>query len=354
MIRVVGGDRQSGALKLLLQQPAVSAFELVAAKAAVLAAAWGLASVAGLAAVALWAGYGGHVYWPELFSVWLGHLLNAGLAVGLAAAAAAVAAHPSSAAMLTLGFTIGTWVLAFVAAVQGGFWARIAAYTPTSVLQAFQQGLIGAGLVLVSLVAALAGIALAAIWMRIGAPVRRRAVESAVVVAVAGVLAAGSANVRAYWDASEGRANSFPEPVEEALARIEAPLSIEVHLAPEDPRRYDLERQALSKLRRVMPRVRITYMSSTSIGLFEQAQRGSGEIWYDLGGRRAMSRVTTGEGAVETIFALAGTTPPAEGNEAIFRGHPLVAEPRWAAAIFYGLWPAAVAGAAVAGRRKRR
>ena len=36
-----------------------------------------------------------------------------------------------------------------------------------------------------------------------------------------------------------------------------------------------------------------------------------------------MSRVTTAEGVLETIYALAGVTPPAEDEDAIFRGHPL-------------------------------
>ena len=51
--------------------------------------------------------------------------------------------------------------------------------------------------------------------------------------------------------------NSFPEPDEEALERIHEPLRIEAHLAAEDPRRVDLERRALSKLRRAMPRVQV-------------------------------------------------------------------------------------------------
>ena len=54
------------------------------------------------------------------------------------------------------------------------------------------------------------------------------------------------------------------------------------------------------------------YVSATSIGLFEQTAPHYGEIWYDLGGRTAMSRVTTAEGVLETIYALAGVAPPAE------------------------------------------
>ncbi len=72
----------------------------------------------------LWRGYGGTIYVPELGTVLLGHLLNAGLSVGLAAATASVTEHPSTAAILTLSVTVGTWIINFIAAVQGGVWER--------------------------------------------------------------------------------------------------------------------------------------------------------------------------------------------------------------------------------------
>src|SRR5439155_13922370 len=99
---------------------------------------------------------------------------------------------------------------------------------------------------------------------------------------------------------------------ERALAAIATPLEIEVHLAPEDPRRVDLDRKAIAKLRRVMPAVRVHYVSSTSIGLFEQTAPHYGEIWYELGGKKEMSRATTAESALETIYHLAGIKPPPE------------------------------------------
>src|SRR5262245_58244893 len=82
-IRVVAGDRQSGALKIELQQP-MPVFWRIAAKAIVLMAGWLVASLPAAAALVLWRGYGGSVYPPELVSVVTGHLLNAGLTVALA------------------------------------------------------------------------------------------------------------------------------------------------------------------------------------------------------------------------------------------------------------------------------
>jgi hypothetical protein len=188
--------------------------------------------------------------------------------------------------------------------------------------------------------------------MRLGLAVSRRSYESAGVALLAAAAIFAGTFASASWDLSEGRSNSFSEADEQALSRIHTPLYIEAHLAPEDPRRLDLEHRALSKLRRVMPKLQVRYVSATSIGLFEQTSAGYGEIWYDLGGRKTMSRVTTAEGVLEALYALAGIAPPAENEEAIFRGHPLAAPPTGAGTVFYGLWPALVLAGAVVSRRR--
>jgi hypothetical protein len=344
-IRLVSGDRQSGALKLELQH-SMPAFRRVGAKALVLVAGWLIASAAPLVAVLLWRSYGGSVYPPELVSVLAGHVLNAGLTIALAAATASLTEHPSTAAILTLSVTVGTWILNFIAAVQGGAWERAAAFTPTAMVAEFQHGLVRASLVIAAMVLTAAGLGVAAIWMRLGVALRRRTYESLALSAAAAAALLACTFLRGSWDLSEARINSFPAADEQALVRIHEPLRIEAHLAPEDPRRVDLERRALSKLRRVMPRLDVTYVSSTSTGLFEQTSAHYGEIWYDLAGRRTMSRATTAEAVLEAIYQLAGITPPEEGDE-VFRGHPLAVPPRRAATVFYGIWPALVLAAGV-------
>jgi hypothetical protein len=293
------------------------------------------------------------VYAPELATVVLGHLLNAGLTIALAAAAAALTDHPSTAAIATLGVTVGTWILNFVAAVNGGVWERAAGYTPTAMVDEFQHGLVRLDVVLIAGALVLAGLAFAAIWMRLGLAVRRRAYESLALAALTAAALVACSFATASWDTSESRRNSFPEADEIALRHIRMPLTIEAHLAPEDPRRFDLEHQAIAKLRRVMPKMSVRYVSATSIGLFEQTNAGYGEVWYDLGGRRTMSRQTTAEGVLDTIYALAGVVQPMESDDSAFRGHPLAAPPRGAPAVFYGIWPALVAAAGFfAGRRQ--
>lgn len=344
-IRIVSADRQSGALKLELQHP-MSPFARIAAKAIVLLAGWLVASLPPMLAIVLWWSYGGTLYAPELLTVAGGHLLNAALTIGLAAAAAAITEHPSTAAIVTLTVTVGTWIINFIAAVQGGIWERAAGYTPTAMVAQFQHGLIRLDVVLVATTLFVAGLALAAIWLRLGVAVRRRVSESMVVGALAVAVIFAAAFVRPSWDTSESRGNSFSESEEIALRQIRSPLRIEAHLAAEDPRRVDLERRALSKLRRTMRRVDVTYIATTSSGLFEQAAAHYGEIWYDLDGRRLMSRSTTAEGVLESIFQLAGVTPAPELESEMFRGHPLAVPPRGAAAVFYGIWPALVAAGA--------
>ncbi len=350
-IRLVAGDRQSGALKIEMQHP-MSTFARVGAKALVLLAAWIIASIAPVIAIVLWKSYGGTVYAPELATVVAGHLLNAGLTIALAAATASVTEHPSTAAILTLSVTVGTWIVNFIAAVQGGVWERAAGYTPTAMVAEFQHGLVRLDVVLIALALVVAGLALAAVWMRLGVPVRRRAYESVALGALTAAILFASTFATVSWDTSESRANSFSEADETALEQIRAPLRIEAHLAPEDPRRFDLEHRALSKLRRVWPKMQVQYVSATSIGLFEQTAPHYGEIWYDLGGRKAMSRTTTAEGVLETIYSIAGITPPVENDESIFRGHPLAVPPKGAATVFYGIWPALVVAGGFLVRRR--
>jgi hypothetical protein len=350
-IRLTSGDRLSGAMKIELQHP-MPALWRVGAKAIVLGAGWLIASLPPIIAIAFWRAYGGSIYPPELATVLAGHVLNAGLTIALAAAAAAVTEHPSTAAILTLSVTVGTWILNFIAAVHGGFWERAALYTPTAMVAEFQHGLVRLDVALAAVLLIGAGLFFAAVWIRLGVPVRRRTYES---LAIAALLAIGlviCTLATSSWDTSEARANSFAGPDERALGAIRTPLHLEVHLAPEDPRRVDLEHKTLEKLRRAMPQLQVRYVSNTSTGLFEQTSEHYGEVFYDLGGRRAVNRLTSTDGVLETIYSLAGVSPPAESDDTGFRGHPLAVPPRHAAAAFYGIWPALVLAGSIVHRRR--
>ncbi len=103
-----------------------------------------------------------------------------------------------------------------------------------------------------------------------------------------------------------------------------------------------------------MADVRISYTSATSIGLFEQASAGYGEIWYFLGSRNQMSRATTDESVLEVIYSLAGMEPPKNDEDSVYRGHPVAVRAKGAGLVFFGLWPGLVFLGAIPVRRRLR
>jgi ABC-type transport system involved in multi-copper enzyme maturation permease subunit len=340
-IRLISAEKASGAWKLLLQAP-VGLPGMLLAKGLTLAGGWLLAWTPGLIALLLWKAYGGSLYPPELLNLLLGHLLRVILSSGVAVAAAAIATSAASAAIATLGFTVGTWALEFVAVGRGGWLQRVASYTPTAALHVFEQGQLRISTLVVTLLLGVAGFAIAGVWL-----VARRdlgwhlAASLGVALAVAAALW-GVSQLRTGWDVSENRRNSFPLADEAALRQIRQPLHVTVFLAAEDPRRMDLDRNVLSKLTRILPSVEIEYPSHSRVGLFEGPGDHYGEVWYELGGRRAMSRSATEPIVLETLYQLARVPPPvpAEGTE--YPGHPLAARPTGAAWVYYAFWPLVV------------
>jgi hypothetical protein len=101
----------------------------------------------------------------------------------------------------------------------------------------------------------------------------------------------------------------------------------------------DLEQNVLKKLRRVLPRLAVNYGANTRSGLFETVADHYGEIWYEMSGQKVMDRSTIEQVVLEQIYKLSGQPQPAATSEDTFTGYPLAAKPRWAAGIFYGLWP---------------
>ena len=143
----------------------MNTLSMMGAKAAVLLMGWLIALLPPLSAILLWRSYGGSAYAPELTTLIAGHVLNAGLTIGLAAAMASLAEHHSTAAILTLSVTVGTWIVSILG------WPD---YTPAAMVAEFQHGLIRLDVVFVALVLTFLGLAVAAIWMRLGIHVRRR------------------------------------------------------------------------------------------------------------------------------------------------------------------------------------
>ena len=337
-IRLISAEKESGGLKLLLQLPGSLSVKITA-KGLVLFAGWLVSLLPGLVAMVLWKSYGGHLYAPETVNLLLGHFLRAALSAGVAIAAAGIAESAASAAIVTLGFTVGAWVLDFIAAGRGGWLQQLAMYTPTAALRSFEQGLLRLSTVIVIAAISIAGFALAVVWLHTGRTLLNRSLATLFVGAVVVVASLGGANLRSSWDTSENRRNSFSRADEAALRQIRAPLHITVFLSPEDPRLTDLEQNVLKKLRRVLPQVDVDYTASSRSGLFESSEDRYGEIWYEMGGQKVMDRSTIEQVVLEQVYRLAGVKAPEQADDNTFPGYPLAARPRWAAWIFYGLWP---------------
>src|SRR6202165_4683448 len=176
-IRVLGLEKESGALRLLVQMPYRSS-TLITAKLAAVLAAWVLSSVPALSALAIWRLLGGHLSAPETLNLLFGHLLYGLLVGAIALFAASVSESAATAAIVTLAFTIGSWVLDFTAAGHPGLLEWVASLSLTQVLRTFEQGLLSAGLV-VGIGTAVCGFAaLATVWLPAGVHIRTKLVRS--------------------------------------------------------------------------------------------------------------------------------------------------------------------------------
>lgn len=348
-IRLIAAEKSSGALKLMLQWPSSLAAQLLA-KVVALLLGWFVALVPFAVALALWRGYGGHLHAPELLNVLLGYTLRYLLTVAIAFVAAAVMPGSANAAIVVLAFTIGTWALDFVAAGRGGIVQTIASFTPAAVLRSFERGLLRVDVLLVIAAIALCLLAMSAEWLRLGRTNAAHVMRTVALVAVTATAVFAAARVRASYDVSENRRNSFDAGDERALRSIRDPLTVTVYLSAEDPRLRDFEDNVLTKLRRSVRDLRVVYPLAGRSGMFDNDDR-YGEIVYALGAKQATSRSATEEIVLDTIYGLSHVAPPARRGSS-FAGHPLAARPRGAAAVFYVVWPAAVAAAAAATRRR--
>ena len=340
-MRAVTAEKESGALWLLLQGRASTA-SLVLTKFATLVVVWALLLLPGLLAMLLWSSYGGHLYAPELLTVLTGHMLRGALTAAVAMAAAAVTDGAATAAVLTLAVTLGTWALDFMAQLKGGLAERLAAFTPDAALRQFEHGEFSMAVSAVGVVMMATLLVLTGVWWHPGRSRRARWQWTVLTVGATVIATVGASRIRGGADWSEDRRNSFPRADEQALRALAQPLEITVHLAPEDPRLADLNR-TLHKLRRTARDVRVTSVSRGQTGLFERSAAGAGgdygEIVYQVGATRRMSRSTIEPVVLATIYDAAGIAPPAPLDEPAYRGWPLVTSPGLASALFYIAWP---------------
>src|SRR6267154_1247334 len=323
-IRVLGQEKESGALCLLVQLPYRSP-TLIAAKLLAVLAALLLSSVPVLSAIVIWRMLGGHLSAPETLNLLLGHLLYGLLVGAIALFAASISESAATAAIVTLAFTIGSWVLDFTVVGHPGLLEWVARLSLTQVLRTFEQGLLSAGLV-VGIGAAVCGFsALAAVWMPPGVHVRTKLFRSLVCVLAAAIVLGLATQIRFSVDVTEEQRNSFPVVDQRVLAKLAKPLVVTIHLAAEDPRYADLQRNVLAKLERLLPNLSIRLAGGRQNLAASAGEDRYGEIEYTYGGRSDISRSSSPREILPLLYGLAGVALPAPIPGADYPGYPLVA-----------------------------
>jgi ABC-2 type transport system permease protein len=337
-IRALGQEKETGAIRLLVQLP-YRPSTLVSAKLIAVLATWCLAFIPALSALVFWRILGGHLAPPETANLLFGHLLYGLLIGALALFSASIAESSATAAIVVLAVTIGSWILDFTVTGNPGLLSWLAQLSLTQTLRPFEQGLLSGGLVLGAACAILGLVALATVWLPPGVPLLdklRRSLSCALIVAM---MLGIAAQVRLTVDVSDDRRNSFSSADQRLLATLRLPLRMTVHLAPEDPRYADLQRNVLAKLERTMPRVSVTLARPKQGFSGGSSDESYGEVEYVYGDRSDISRSTSPREILPLLYALAGISPPAPAPGGEYPGYPLVASADAVLLWFFGGLP---------------
>jgi len=337
-IRTLGREKESGALALLVQLP-YRVPGLIVAKMTAIFGAWLAAVLCAASALLVWLAMGGHLYLPETLDLVLGHVLYGLLVGAIALFSTSISDSAATAAIITLAFTIGSWVLDFALAGQPGVLGWISQLSLTQTLRPFEQGLLSPALLLDTLAAICGFAALAAVWLHPGVRAGTKMVRSVACLTFIAVVIACSTQLGRSVDVTEDRRNSFPAADQRALAQLREQLIVTVHLAPEDPRYVDLRRNVLAKLERVMPHVTIRLATSGQSMVGSASDDAYGEAEYSYDGRSDKSRSTSHREILPLIYALAGRPVPEPVAGEDYPGYPLVADASAALAWFLGGLP---------------
>ena len=98
-----------------------------------------------------------------------------------------------------------------------------------------------------------------------------------------------------------------------------------VHLAPEDPRYADLQRNVLAKLERALWNLSIRLAGGRRSLATNAGDDRYGEVEYNYGGRSDISRSTSPREILPLLYNLAGVNPAAPAPGGDYPGYPLVA-----------------------------
>jgi len=337
-IRLIGLDKQSGALKLLLQMP-LSTLSLCGLKITAMGLIWLLSLIPATLVLLLWHNLGGHIHPPEIAVLLAGHGLYAFTVIAVAMFAATISDALPTAAMFCLAVTLGSWILDFAASGQGGILETLGSLSLTGMLRQFENGLLSTAHIVAFLCLGLFFFFLTAIWLHPGRHLLFKLGNSLLVMVLLSSGLATAALTPRYIDVTENQRHSFNPADTRALQQLDKPLTITVHLNPQDSRLLDLEQDVLAKLRRSVPGLTVQYIQTQTTGLFNAADSDDyGLIEYAYDGRHDQSYSNSRNEILPIIYKLAGIQVVQDPVPA-YRGYPLVADATGSRWWFYCILP---------------
>jgi len=255
-------------------------------------AAWALSSIPALSALVMWGLLGGHLSAPETLNLFLDNC--------------------STAARRRRRFVCGSGIGRrgncrdrytrlhdrFMGAGFHGSRSTRATFMDCQPLadagaSRVEQGLLSIGLVAGICAAVLGFAALATVWLPPGVRIRNKLIRSIVCVLAVALALGLVTQIRLTFDVTEDRRNSFPAADQRLLASLAQPLVVTVHLAREDPRYADLQRNVLAKLERAVPNMSIRLAGERQSLPTNGVEDRYGEVEYSYGAHSDISRSTS-------------------------------------------------------------
>jgi len=324
-IRLIGLDKQSGALKLLLQLP-LSPFALCGLKLVAMGIVWLASLLPAALALIVWNNLGGHIYPPEIITLLAGHGLYSLTVICIAMFAATISDSLPTAAMFCLAATLGSWVLDFAASSQNGLLGTLGSLSLTNMLRQFESGLLSMTHVISFFSLGLLFFLLTVIWLHPGKRSLLKSGKSLAALLVLALVVSATQKVPQFMDVTENKRHSLNPADSRALQKLDKPLTITIHLDPQDSRLLDLKHDLLAKLARSVPTMHVKYAQTQSTGLFSASEDDNyGLIEYEYNGHHDKNYSNSQNEILPIIYNLAGlqVTPD---SVAVYGGHPLVAD----------------------------
>lgn len=301
-----------------------------------------------LASLMAWGTAGGHLALSETLVALAGHLLYLALIASMATAAAAWTDTVAQASALTVAVVLSSWAIDAADGFAALAWlGRVAEWSVSTHLAAFERGSLSLGDVAWMLACALGCLSLALVGARFDLSRGRRiAAATAVVATTVAALVCASHLTRA-WDLTEDRRASLPPAVARAIAAVPSEISLEVWLDRDDARRRQLELDVIAKLRLARPDLVVrTPLDGRQAPAEGARDEGYGRVVVVVGARRVETWSTSRRELVTLLFETARRPMP-DWSQSTYPGYPCVvagSARRKTAAFAYGVVPLALLG----------